>query len=103
VRLTFTDTYCHANFNAASQPDSDSNLYSHPNANRYLVLDTDCDRDCNSDCYSNRDGDRNCNANSYSTSYTDSETYTRSAASSYPGTAPITIYEKETHCSIRSP
>jgi len=43
------------------------------------------------------------NANSYSTSYTDSETYTRSAASSYPGTAPITIYEKETHCSIRSP
>jgi len=91
VRLTFTDTYCHANFNAASQPDSDSNLYSHPNANRYLVLDTDCDRDCNSDCYSNRDGDRNCDGDTYfhAQSNADAEGSANTKASPHSGTAPV--------------
>jgi hypothetical protein len=56
----------------------------------------------NADTHFNRDTNFNCNRNSYA--YFDVETFTyaetgaNAQAASYAATAPITIYEKETHC-----
>jgi len=46
-----------------------------------------------------RDGDSNSYADSDTETFTDAETGVNAKAASYAATAPVAIYEKETHCS----
>jgi hypothetical protein len=55
----------------------------------------------------NADGNRYCHsycdANGHPETYTCAEICANAQAASYAATAPITIYEKETHCSTCPP
>ena len=53
------------------------------------------------DAYTDGDGDFNSYTYSDAETFTDGETGVNAEAASHAATSPITIYEKETHCSIR--
>ena len=72
-----------------------------PTPTRHCNRDADGNRDAHTHSDSNRDGD--CNRYTYfdTQTFTDPETAANAQAASYAATAPVTIYENKTHCTIR--
>jgi len=97
----------HTNADTSEESDCDGDrncdIYSYgkPNTERATIY-TDADSYFFGDGNTNRHGDSNSYTYFDTETFTDAESCANAQAASYVAAAPLTIYEKQTHCSIRT-
>jgi len=93
----------HTNADTSGESDRNCDIYSYGKSHtKRTAIYTDADSYFYGDGNTNRHGDSNSYTYFDTETFTDAESCANAQAASYVAAAPLTIYEKQTHCSIRT-